>query len=271
MLQQYQTLDSFLSQTGQLLMFWFFQTRSAFMSQTHMTQWSRNNLDDYILLPASPGFVWRLDCFFVSHFWHSPTHPDPQGEYLRKHQEELAPQQWSYIWLDWSCMPQSPRSAAEQCYFDHCLRTMSGIIRNCGFMWFYPPFKPRLWILYEVAEYVLTCAGSLACTSDIAPFLQHVEDMSREGVQQTLTKHGYTCSDDRDMSFLVPWLELLVLLRRYVGVDWTRKIMDHVTWMDVSCSQSYPDVGLMLNRYEGTLVIGERTLRFEPFPRRGSG
>ena len=53
-------------------------------------------------------------------------------------------------------MPQTPRLLPEEAYFNRCLRTMSGIIHNCGFIYFYPPFEPRLWIMYEITEYVLT-------------------------------------------------------------------------------------------------------------------
>jgi hypothetical protein len=109
MLRQYHSLDNFL-QDGRHLMFWFFQQRSAFMSQNRIKKWSPDELDDYLLLPASPGFVMRQDCFFVSHFWRTQDHPDPDGEYLRLHQAELESNTWSYIWIDWTCMPQGPRS-----------------------------------------------------------------------------------------------------------------------------------------------------------------
>jgi hypothetical protein len=50
-----------------------------------MKKWSRDELNDYVLLPASSGFIMRADCFFVSHFWQSPKHPDPDGNYLHLH------------------------------------------------------------------------------------------------------------------------------------------------------------------------------------------
>ncbi|KFX88761.1 hypothetical protein O988_08915 [Pseudogymnoascus sp. VKM F-3808] len=211
-LKECRTLDNFLKKSGDLLSFWFFQQRSAFMSQKHMKKWSRNELNDYILFPASPGFVSRSDCFFVSHFWQTQEDPDPDGEYLRLHQAEFEPQAWSYIWVDWTCMPQNPRLPREQVYFNRCLRTMSGIIRNCGFAYFYPPFKPRLWILYEITEYALTCSGKIAITPDIKLFLQHIDEMVTTSVQATLVKH--------------------VLLRRLdFNVYRIRKIMDNITWL----------------------------------------
>jgi len=85
MLEECHSLDDFLVQSGKPLMLWFFQQRSAFMSQKRMKKWSRDELDDYILLPASPGFITRHNCFFVSHFWRTQDHPNPDGEYLRLH------------------------------------------------------------------------------------------------------------------------------------------------------------------------------------------
>jgi hypothetical protein len=125
-------------------MIWFFQRRSAFMSQTRMKKWSRDESDDYVLFPALNGFVTRGECLFVSHFWRTNDHPDPDGEYLRLHQAELESQAWSYIWVDWTCMPQGQRSVPEDAYFHRCLQKMSCIIRNRGFMYFYPPFEPGL-------------------------------------------------------------------------------------------------------------------------------
>jgi hypothetical protein len=269
MLRECHSLDEFLAQAGSPLMLWFFQQRSAFMSQKRMKKWSRDDLDDYVLLPASPGYVTRRDCFFVSHFWRTQDHPDPDGKYLRLHQAELKSQTWSYIWVDWSCMPQNQRSSAEAAYFQRCLRTMSGIIRNCGFSYFYPPFEPRLWILYEITEFLLTCSGGIAPTSDIKPFLDHITEMLQIGVQATLAKHGYRCSYDRDRQYLTSWLELLVLFRRLnFNIDRIRTIMDHITWLNVTHSQWYP--GVVLNRFEGSLVVDGKMHTFTPFPRQVS-
>jgi hypothetical protein len=265
MLQECRSLDNFLSLAGNPLMLWFFQTRTAFMSQKRMQKWSRDKLDDYVLLPALPGYVSRNDCFFVSHFWRTKNHPDPDGTYLSLHQNELESQTWSYIWVDWTCMPQNPRPLPEEGYFHRCLRTMSGIIRNCGFVYFYPPFEPRLWILYEIIEYVLTCSGGIGVTPDIKPFLGHIDEMFDTDVQTTLAKYGYRCSYDRDRQFLVSRLEILILFKKLrFDVDTIRKMMDHLTWFTVYGTQYYS--GVELNRYEGTLTVNGKTYTFTPFP-----
>jgi hypothetical protein len=267
-LQECRTLDDFLAQTGKPLTIWFFQRRRSFMLQKRLKKWSRDELDDYVLLPASHGFVMRPDCFFVSHFWHTQDHPDPDGEYLRLHQAELEPQTWSYIWIDWTCMPQSPRSSSEEAYFHHCLRTMSSIIRNCGFTYFYPPFKPRLWILYEIAEFVLTSSGNIVVTPDIQTFRQHIDEMLEIGVQATLLKHGYKCSYDRDRQYLTSWLELLVLLRRLnFSIHAVRDIMDLMTW-HITANKLMIGLGAVeLNKFEGTLSVYGETYTFAPFQR----
>lgn len=253
-------------------MFWFFQRRGAFLSQKTMQKWSRDRLDDYVLLPATNGFVNRKDCFFVSHFWLSKDDPDPSGKYLRLTQDELRQQTWSYIWLDWTCAPQHPRSQIEEAYFRRTLQTMSGIIRNSGFMWFYPPFEPRLWILYEVAEYTLTCSREVEVTEDIREFAEHVKEMLRVGVRSTLAKYGYRCTYDRDMEFLTSWLEVLVLLRTLdLDIDLVRRLLDNLTWFPTSQAIEFQTTKgtAELCRYEGTFKFhGSGELhRFTPFPK----
>lgn len=270
MLSLFKSLDEFLARSPKLLMYWFFQRREVFMSQKRFPKWSRENLDDYVLLPAATGYVLRRDCFFVSHFWRTKEDPDPEGETLRLHQAELEPQEWSYIWVDWVCLPQHPRSPSEEVYFNRGLWTMSGIIRNSGFIYFYPPFKPRLWILYEITEFCLTCDAGLDETSDIKPFLLHLDEMIVNGVQETVVKYNYECSDDRDRRKLISWMELLVLLKRLgIDVGFIRTIMDNTTWHDVQYSQMYPPV-LELYRYEGFLLFLGKRYTFTPFLKRVS-
>ncbi|OHF04115.1 hypothetical protein CORC01_00454 [Colletotrichum orchidophilum] len=182
-LQHYSSLDDFLCAPQANLLFWFFQRRQAFLSQKRLSKWSRDRLADYILMPASNGFVSRAECLFVSHFWTTSDDPDPDGTNLRLHQNLLAPQSWLYIWVDWTCIPQHPRTEKEEAYFLRGLETMPGIIRNCGFSWFYPPFQARLWILYEIAEYSLTCDYGIEETEDNKEFVKHIQEMQEVGVR----------------------------------------------------------------------------------------
>jgi hypothetical protein len=162
-------------------------------------------------------------------------------------------------------MPQTPRSLPEQAYFDRCVRTMPSIIRNCDFAYFYPRSKPRLWILYEMTQFLFTCTQDLGRTSDIAPFLQHIEEMVDTGVRVTLTKYDYGCSYDQDRQYLISWLELLVLLRR---LDFSnssiRGMIDSLTWFKDFESHDLETEGAVLEKFQGTLDLKGITDKFTP-------
>jgi len=104
-------------------------------------------------------------------------------------------------------------------------------------------------------------------TSDIKPFLQHIDEMLEIGVQATLVKHDYRCSYDGDRQYLTSWLELLVLLKRLIyDIDTIRTIMDNMTWMHTAQSHRYPGAELEIHKFEGTLVVHGKTHTFTPFP-----
>ena len=244
--------------------FWFFQTRSAFLSQDRLAKWSNSDLNEYILL--APSMLRREDCYFMSHFWRTREHPDPDGEYLRLSQAVLEKQDWKYIWVDWTCAPQSPRAPAEQIYFHRCLWTMSAIIRNCTFMWYYPPFEARLWILYEVVEYDLTSSGSKYGTEDVVTYIKHVDEMVQFGVCRTLHKHGYRCSNEYDWQLLTSWLQVLAILRRTgLNIICVRRLLDSLTWFNTAKRANIE--GVVLDKEEGTLRLGGKVYTFKPFPR----
>ena len=52
---------------------------------------------------------------FVSHRWLSPSHPDPDGKLLRVLKEHVDPD--VYYWIDFSCLPQKPRTEREETLF----------------------------------------------------------------------------------------------------------------------------------------------------------
>ncbi|KAI0205201.1 hypothetical protein F4808DRAFT_410915, partial [Astrocystis sublimbata] len=268
-LQRYNNLDDLLCE--RLIMFWFFQRREAFLAQKTMSKWSSDRLDDYVLLPALPGYVSRRECFFVSHFWRTKDDPDPEGEYLRLHQAELRSQPWQYIWVDWTCIPQAPRSEQEEFFFLRSLNTMSAIIRNCGFSWFYPPFEARLWILYEIAEHSFTCDGELMTTPDIKQYKTHLSEMVRFGVRSTLDKYGYACTYERDKEFLTSWLELLVTLKQIdVDVGDIRRLLDGLTWHHPATMVFNTLRGtIRLYAYDGYLEYSGKRHTFMPLPEVG--
>ncbi|KAK1478698.1 hypothetical protein CTAM01_14980 [Colletotrichum tamarilloi] len=273
-LQNYKSLDDFLRSPRELPLFWFFQRREAFLSQQTFTKWNRDRLEDYVLLPALNNFVMRSECFFVSHFWTTSNDPDPDGSCLRLHQKELGVQSWSHIWVDWTCLPQYPRTESEEEYFLRGLETMPGIIRNCGFSWFYPGFEPRLWILYEIAEYTLTCDGGIEEFEDNQEFVKHIQEMQETSVPSVLRKYGYRCSDERDKDYLTSCLEILVYLIRF-GIDMgeVRRLMSHVLWFSFTPDIMYQShLGLVqIWRFEGALEFQGQRYEFTPFPKWGEG
>ncbi|KAK7180530.1 hypothetical protein DPSP01_006090 [Paraphaeosphaeria sporulosa] len=268
------TLDDFLDQSsGVGLHFWFVQLRSAFLRQSKIPKWSRDRLNEYVLLPASPGFVSRHDVFFASHYWTRPDDPDPDRTYLQFVQHELAQQQWSYIWVDWTCAPQAPRTPSEEKYFGKALGMMSGLIRNCGFMYYYEGWRPRLWVLYEIAEYLLTATDSYGAeTEDIQVFAQHVCEMKEGSVKDLIEKYGYACEVPGDRVFLLAWLEFLVLLHKLrLGLVKIRSIMDLLTWQPTVEAHKFamPGGWLELRKFEGVLVYRGHEYCFTPFPHWG--
>lgn len=275
MLRRWSSLDDFLGSSKPTCMFWFFQRSEVFLSQRTTAKWDRDRLDDYVLLPAMPGFVTRGECTLISHFWR--TRNDPGDEFLRRQQEGVRSNPCSYVWIDWSCMPQHPRSVKEDTYFRRALPTIPAIVRNAGFVCFYPPFQPRLWILYEVTEYFLTCLDGFEHIDEedpdlapMAPFRHHYNEMLREGVQPVLAKYGYRASVDRDTEYLLSWLDLIVLLTRVdVGLFDVRELLDRLTWEPSSGNiihRTMGDAVIRLRRWDGTLAIDERVHTFKPFP-----
>jgi hypothetical protein len=52
-------------------------------------KWDLDRLEEYILLPIDYGFANNQDCFFISHFWRTSEHPDPQADDMRFFREDL--------------------------------------------------------------------------------------------------------------------------------------------------------------------------------------
>jgi hypothetical protein len=236
------------------------------MKQKEMMRWDSNRLEEYILLPISYGFANNADCYFISHYWRKPEHPDPDGEDLRMFIHYLRSQDWSYIWIDWTCMPQNPRTELQTNYFKKMLQCIPMVVRDCAFMWKYPEFKPRAWILYEVAEYTLNHAGPISADdpTDIAPFLGHVAELTRTSVKCVLWRHGYKCTNKSDLRMVTGWLEMLVILRKVVpDVSYRQEVWD---WVNKSEIGTYwnPRTDLKIDKAKGEVRHGGKAYRFTP-------
>ena len=250
------------------IMFWFFQHRESFMKQNQFLKWDASLLNEYVLLPVSHGFVNKRDCFYVSHFWRTKEHPDPQGEDFRLTYEDLANQSWSYVWVDWTCLPQDPRSKTQMEYSTKMLKQASILMRSCGFEWRYPDFQPRLWILVEVAQYMLTSNG-YTTTPDMKPFIDDVLAMKKDGVRHIIRDCGYKCSMSRDYRLLVGWLELLIIMSKLVpNVSLKRSLLDSVDTPVVSTWKEY-GMGIEVDKVTGIVSHNKSVYRFAPLWRVG--
>jgi len=259
-LRSYHSLEEVLKRRG----YWFFHLREPFLQQKVFLKWDPTRLDEYILLPISYGFVNKQDCFFVSHYWLTKEHPDPHAVDLVQIQQDLQTQEWSYVWVDWTCVPQVPRTELQQKYFNRMLQYIPMLVRDCGFEWRFPAFEPRGWILYEVAEHVLS-TNRFTWTDDNRPFIQHVLQMLKDGVRPVVEKYGYQCTQKEDFDLLVGFLELLILLAKILPHNITarRVIRDIINEPYVGSVTDY-DTGIEIDKAKGVISYQGKTYRFTP-------
>lgn len=254
------SLEEVLKRRG----YWFFQLRESFMQQKVFLKWDPTRLDEYILLPIWYGFVNKRDCFFVSHYWLTREHPDPHAVDLVQIQQDLKDKEWSYVWVDWTCVPQVPRTEFQQKYFNRMLQYIHMLVRDCAFEWRFPAFEPRGWILYEVAEYVINQKG-FTWTDDNRPFIQHILQMLKDGVQPVIEKYGYQCARQGDLKLLVGWLELSILLLKILpnNIMVRRHIHDRIDEPYVGSFTDY-DIGIEIDKVNGVISYQGKTHRFTP-------
>ena len=247
-------------------LFWFFQHRESFMKQTRFLKFDVHHLDNYILLPMEDGYINKKDCFYVSHFWRSKEVPDPLGEDFRLVQKDLSSQSWQYVWVDWTCLPQNSGNAAERVYADKMLTRTPTLMRECGLEWRYPEFQPRLWILVEVAQYMLT-TRSYVSTPDMKPFIDDVITMKREGVHKIITQRGYKCSEPRDQQLLTGWLELLLIMSKITpNIPLMKFMLDSLEPSHIA-HWEHMDTGIKVDKSSGTVSHNGAIYRFTPlFP-----
>lgn len=265
-LMSYKNLEQLLmADTHQ---FWFFQLRESFIGQKLFQQWDSTNLDNYILIPAGDGFPNQLDCIFISHYWHSPSHPDPNGDDLRSVQERLREGFWShvsYFWIDWTCMPQSNRTETQQKYFKISLKMIPSLIWDCIFLWQLPKFEPRLWILFEIAAYTLTRSRPFSL-SDTTRFVAHLSEVNKEGVRLVLIKHGYRCTNQSDSELVIMWLEILLILYKLTrSVRVRREVLNAIdNPMTHTCV--HKETGIFVDKRLGIVKHNGEKYEFTPMP-----
>ncbi|KIW91209.1 uncharacterized protein Z519_08105 [Cladophialophora bantiana CBS 173.52] len=247
---------------------WFFQHRESFMQQTTLQRWDPNSLERYVLLPIDGGFANSEDCIFISHYWRTKSHPDPDGEDLRQLQQLLNDGFWSkstFLWVDWTCLPQWERTAPQQQYFSRVLPSIPRLVRDCAFVAQFPEFRPRLWVLFEVAAFTFNRAEAvgLPCTD---PFEKHLRQMRRDGVRLVLDRYRYNCTNKGDREWVIPWLEILLALRKTVpSIHTRRQILNSI---DNSAVRScvHQEAGVKIDKERGFLEANGTTYQFNPLP-----
>ncbi|KAF9991792.1 hypothetical protein BGZ79_003976 [Entomortierella chlamydospora] len=234
------------------------------MSQSRLAKWDSSRLDSYILLPIDYGFVNKRDCFFISHYWRTRSHPDPKGIDMSLFRDDLRDQQWSYVWIDWACMPQVPRSKEEDHYFRKMLRSIPLLIQDCAFEWRFPSFEARAWVLFEVTVWLLNHKPLTFITDDMKTFADHVKEMVRNEVRPTLKKYGYQCTNQSDLDLVTGWMEIVVILFKAVpDVHMRREIIDRIYAPFVGKVKFY-DPEVEINKFAGTITVGGTVHKFTP-------
>ncbi|KAJ6474847.1 hypothetical protein C8R45DRAFT_1217244 [Mycena sanguinolenta] len=249
--------------------YWFFQLRSSFMIQDRFFKFDLSGLDQYILLPIDYGWANNRNCYFISHYWRNPLHPDPDGTDLCMIQQDLVSDPlWSYVWLDWTCMPQvgadGKRTPLEKDYFKKMLPYIPMLVRDCAFEWRFPAWEPRAWILYEVAEYITT-HREYVTTEDNRPFLFHIQKMVLFGVHPVLHMYKYRCTNASDMALVTGRLELLIILAKIFPDD----VSTRQDLLDMLDKPEYGKVanlalGVEICKVEGTVRYQGQVYRFTP-------
>ncbi|KAI9770342.1 MAG: hypothetical protein M1839_003219 [Geoglossum umbratile] len=262
-LRRYSSLESVLEGRR----FWFFQRRESFMRQAVFMKWDPHRLDEYVLLPIDYGFVNKQDCFFVSHYWRTKQHPDPEAVDLSLMRQDLEKIKWSYIWVDWTCLPQVPRSEVQEWYFNKILQCIPMLIRDCAFEWRFPTFEPRAWILLEVAENVF-CHKGFIWTDDNRPFILHLQEMLAHGVRPVVDKYGYKCTSKSDLRLIIGWLEIHIILVKILRDDMAtkRQILDHINKPETGCLVLYDlaKSDITVDKAKGFISYNGATYKFTP-------
>jgi hypothetical protein len=259
-----QTLDELLELED--CQFWFFQRSEVFMTQKVFPKWDPARLDDYVLIPAGDTFTNEQDCFFISHYWNEAEHPDRTGDDFRQIKGRCgASREGNYIWVDWTCMPQQPRTEPQRQYFKRALKSIPKLVRHCNFVWHFPEYRPRLWILFEVAQYTLNRAKIIPL-KDTTKFMEHLSDMQSAGVQYVADQQGYKCTNDSDGSLVTCWLELLAGLFTLVpSVRYRREILDTLDDPQVQTC-SHEETGVKVDKGTGIITAHGQTHKFSPIP-----
>lgn len=72
------------------------------------------------------AFDQAAEKVFISYRWLSPDHPDPDGRQLRLLQRHV--KRDTYYWIDYACLPQPPRDAADEVLFNESIARLTTLL-----------------------------------------------------------------------------------------------------------------------------------------------
>jgi hypothetical protein len=101
---------------------------------------------------------------------------------------------------------------------------------------------------------------------NIEYFLSHMKEMVEDGVKSVLTKHDYKCTNGEDLEFLIPWIELFVILFKLVRHGSTRRrIIDNLEHEHVGTLVVTDDSGdILIDKNKGIVSHRMGTFEFPP-------
>jgi hypothetical protein len=108
----------------------------------------------------------RLVC---SHRWEKETNPDPTGQQLREVVAYLKRNPVIQdVWIDFPCMPQSPRSEDEDTHFKEMLEYIGWAFLACSVLIIFDAdYNSRFWTRYEAFLAMQMCEPKLGLTSAV--------------------------------------------------------------------------------------------------------
>ncbi|KAH8587249.1 hypothetical protein B0O99DRAFT_642407 [Bisporella sp. PMI_857] len=250
--------------------FWFFQTKESFLKHGKFRKWDPKELDSYVIMPIVEGFCDSKDSFFVSHYWHTQDDPDPQGVDYKEISKTLRREkkQWSYVWTDWTCLPQAPRSETEDKYFEKMLYRVPKLIRECRFAFTYAKFSARLWTIFEWSQIVLFQSSTFNDSGEPRTMPEHFSKdlflMSQHGVGTLVEARQYEATSKRDAWLLIGWLELHILLLKLIPNPTIRKhLFDELDKPFAGVLHHY-DIGMEIDKKNGMVIYQGKIYRFSP-------
>lgn len=128
----------------------------------------------------------RICC--VSYRWLTPDHPDPHGTQMKLIPQDLI--ESCYFFIDYSCLPQKPRTVFEEVDFKSKLNCMSSFYRSCDHLVRLTgeDYYKRTWCLFETYCASLCLFNNMITTigpgSDIQELINRMEDIIKRKSHQ---------------------------------------------------------------------------------------